>query len=205
MNTAATTDQPVISVDAVALCMHEDTLRVLLICRSDEPFRHRSALPGVMMRTGETARLAARRALSSKAGVRCGDIAWQGTGRYYGEHRRDPRGPTLSLAQTIILVPGTAGWDGDRWVSPDDVGKLPFGHAKIVADSVSDIAARLWSDSEIFPALLGSPFNSAAVASLSLQLGHAPRANIARTLESMFTATGKTQPVGPGAPARLWV
>lgn len=200
-----TTNQPVVSVDPVALRHTDDGVAVILIERQFAPYRHRRALPGVMMMSGESAREAALRGLREKCGLPGESVRWQAAGRYNDERNRDPRGATISLTQIVVLDPTAHGWDATRAIPLQELPRLPFAHNQIIADAVADLRARFWEDTRIIPAFLGDTFSTLDVAGLAEQLGlEANQANLARRLGSMYADTGRTQPAGRGRPARVW-
>ena len=203
-----TSDQPVVSVDTVALRMSGDALHVLLITRQYAPYAHRAALPGVMLVSGETASEAARRALAQKAGVDDRQVAWHQAGRYNDTRNRDPRGATISLTQIALLRPDT---DDEhigrraRFVPADAPGTLPFAHNEIVSAALEDVRVRVDTDPLILPAVLGEPFSTVAAARLLTALGAEPdTANLARRLALRYDAVSGSRPQGRGRPARLW-
>ncbi|TWE12654.1 ADP-ribose pyrophosphatase YjhB (NUDIX family) [Rudaeicoccus suwonensis] len=197
--------QPVISVDPVALRHTGEGVGVVLVERQFAPFRHRRALPGVMLAAGESAHAAALRGLRDKCGVEAGAVRWQAAGRYNDERNRDPRGATISLTQILVLDPAAHGWEGTWAVPLTALPKLPFAHSQIVADAVEDLLARFWVDTRVIPAFLGATFSTLEVAVLAEYLGvEMSQANLARRLGTMFTDTGRSQVTGRGRPARLW-
>lgn len=200
MNTA----QPVVCVDAVSFVMDAQRgLRVCLIRRQFAPYARRRALPGVMLNPGESAHDAARRALSTKAGIGDGDIGWQAAGRYYDEANRDPRGATISLTQVVALRPGTLGWDDDRWATLDDLPSMPFGHNAIIGEVMASLGASIWTQTPIFTALLGEVFSTVDVRNLLAALGAPQNSNLHRLCAAHFTDAGSSGGV-QGRPARLW-
>lgn len=200
-----TSNQPVVSVDPVALRHTDGGVGVVLVERRYAPFRHRRALPGVMMLSGESARDAALRGLREKCGLTAESVRWQTAGRYNDERNRDPRGATISLTQIVVLHPAANGRDGAWTIPLDELPKLPFAHNQIIADAAADVRARFWEDTRIIPAFLGDTFSTLDVAGLAEQLElEANPANLARRLGSMYADTGRTQPAGRGRPARVW-
>lgn len=93
--------QVTVSADVVTFTLHNDVLKVLLIKRSDDPFKDTWALPGGVLQANETAAEAAMRVLHDKAGVSDVFIEQLYT---FDDPSRDVRGRTASIAH-YALVP----------------------------------------------------------------------------------------------------
>ena len=109
--------------------------RVLLIQRDRAPFEGRWALPGGFVDQGEGLSHAARRELAEETGLLLDEVHQGGA---FGELRRDPRGPTVSIAFYGVLegelaTPRAA--DDARaaaWFPLDELPPLAFDHAEIL-------------------------------------------------------------------------
>lgn len=117
-------DRPSVAADTVIFSIMNDgvndnirklqkkALKVLLIKRSEHPYKDNWALPGGFVRPGEDVAETARRELFEEAGVRSAYLQHVGV---YGKKDRDPRGWIISNA-FMALVDGescspTAGTD----------------------------------------------------------------------------------------------
>lgn len=125
---------PLLTTDCVICDRHG---RVLLIRRSNEPFKGAYALPGGFVDVGETVEAASRREVFEEAGIRVGELQLVGV---YSDPRRDPRGHTVSVAYLARLPDAPnpkAGSDAEaaEWVKDWRELDLAFDHAKIVADA----------------------------------------------------------------------
>lgn len=148
-----------------------------LTSRELPPYEGRWALPGVLLGLGERLSAAASRAVQ-KLGVP--SLAATGQLLTFDEPNRDPRGPTLSVAQwAVVGTPGTG-----RWESPADLPELAFDHNRIVADALPVLAGLLWQDLTFTRALLGERFTLArAAAAVTALTGERPDpANLNRQL-----------------------
>ncbi len=124
---------PALTVDCVVFDRKD---RVLLIRRRFAPFKGLLALPGGFVERGETVEDACRRELFEETGLKVGRLCLIGV---YSDPRRDPRGPTVSIA---FLARSTstqlsAGDDAQsaEWFAPAKSRPLAFDHADILADA----------------------------------------------------------------------
>ena len=122
---------PSLSVDCVVL---DRMGRVLLIRRRNPPFKGRYALPGGFVERGETVEAACRRDLLEETGIEARRLKLVGV---YSDPKRDPRGPTVSVAflARIGRAEPRAGDDAvsAEWIAPGMKVPLAFDHAKILA------------------------------------------------------------------------
>ena len=139
-----------VSVVVVALMLRDDQLSVLLVKRSEEPFRGGWSLPGgfVRRRRGglqEGLEEAARRGFLEETGIEL-DAAYVAQLGAYGDPGRDPRGDVVSVAYLAVRPTNsrpTAGGDAAsaRWMHVSTVleageGALAFDHNRILDDAV---------------------------------------------------------------------
>jgi 8-oxo-dGTP diphosphatase len=125
-----------LAVDCVVFGLDETDLKVLLIQRKLAPFQHAWALPGGFVRVDETLDEAARRELQEEAGVTDVYLEQLYT---FGDLDRDPRERVVTVAYYALAKLGDhriqAATDamGVGWFALDDLPKLAFDHATIVA------------------------------------------------------------------------
>ena len=121
---------PPLTVDCVVFDRKD---RVLLIRRRFAPFKDHLALPGGFVERGETVESACRRELFEETGLKVGRLSLIGV---YSDPKRDPRGPTVSIAflarssRTKI----SAGDDAQSaaWFTLKQARPLAFDHADIL-------------------------------------------------------------------------
>ncbi len=124
-----------VTVDNIIFTITQDSLQILLIKRSIEPFKGERALPGGFVMEDETLQQAAYRKLADETSVKNAYLEQLYT---FSEVKRDPRGRAISCAyialmsrENVMIKP----WDDAEEVKFFDVKKLPklaFDHKKIV-------------------------------------------------------------------------
>lgn len=144
-----------VAVDAVVFTVRRDQLHLLLIKRKDAPFAHSYAIPGGFVRPDEELEDAARRELEEETNVK--DIFLQQLGAYGGV-RRDPRGRVLSIAFLALIKANQelrAATDAAeaKWFPIDDLPKLAFDHATIIADALKQLRYELQTTNIAFQIL----------------------------------------------------
>jgi len=92
--------RPSVAVDVALVTVHGGRLRVLLLARSEAPQRGRWALPGGFVRLDEDLDAAARRVLSTKAGVEGVYLEQLYT---FGSPDRDPRTRVISVTYYALV------------------------------------------------------------------------------------------------------
>ena len=128
--------RPALAVDCVVFGLDEKDLKVLLIQRKLAPFQHTWALPGGFVRIDETVDDAARRELEEEAGVTDVYLEQLYT---FGALDRDPRERVVTVAYYALAklsdhrIRAATDAMGVGWFSLDDLPKLAFDHADIVA------------------------------------------------------------------------
>lgn len=143
--------KPLVMVDLVIFALIEDALQVLLIQRGEHPFKGRWALPGGALRLNQDRSLedAARRELQEETSVTSPYLEQLAT---YGGPDRDPRDWSVTVAyfaliprDQVTLEAGTDAQDA-RWEPVTGTGVEPdlaFDHARILADGVNRLRAKL--------------------------------------------------------------
>ena len=127
-------DRPYISTDCIVF---DESDRVLLIRRKNDPFRGQYAFPGGFIETGETAEDLARRELKEETGIVAGDLRLLGV---YSDPGRDPRHHTITIAY-LVRVHGQTPIAGDdaaaaEFVAHGEQEKLAFDHDIIMRDAL---------------------------------------------------------------------
>lgn len=125
-----------VAVDCVVFGLDEHDLKVLLIQRRLHPFQHAWALPGGFVRLEETLDAAARRELAEEAGVTDVYLEQLYT---FGALDRDPRERVVTIAYYALAklsdhrIRAATDAMGVGWFSLEDLPKLAFDHAEILA------------------------------------------------------------------------
>jgi 8-oxo-dGTP diphosphatase len=145
-----------VAADLAIFTIRSGLLAVLLVQRRDHPFQDYWALPGGFVRADESTDQAARRELAEETGVSSftGHLEQL---RTYSDPGRDPRMRVVSVAHVALapnLPDARAGGDAvaARWwpvedVAPEDAPAdglpLAFDHARILADALDRVRAKL--------------------------------------------------------------
>jgi 8-oxo-dGTP diphosphatase len=137
---------PGVTVDVVVFTIENGLLKILLVKRSDDPFKGFPALPGGFIRRGETTHEAAERVLKDKAGIENVYVEQLYT---FDEVRRDPRGQVLSVSY-FALVPSEdlsirlgRKTEHPEMVAADGLPALAFDHNRIVVYSRKRLADKI--------------------------------------------------------------
>lgn len=139
--------RPALTVDVVIFTVQDQALKVLLIQRRDDPFRHRWALPGGFVALEESLEMAAARKLNEETGVTAAYLEQLYT---YGEPGRDPRGRVVSVAYFALISSDTqihhpSGNDAlpVNWFIYNQMPSLAFDHDQIVHYAVRRLRYKL--------------------------------------------------------------
>lgn len=124
---------PGLTSDAVVLRGDE----VLLVKRAKDPHAGAWALPGGFLDVGERTADACLRELQEETGLAGEIVDLLGV---YDDPARDPRGHVVSVAYVVRVAPDARPRAGDdvgevAWFGLDDLPKLAFDHADILADA----------------------------------------------------------------------
>lgn len=193
-------DQPLVSVDVVALRVVNGEAKYATHERRVAPFAGEHALPGVLLLTGETLAGATWRALREKLGMKIMPSLIQQFGAFDGTNR-DPRGATISIGHLAVVA--DAGNADVAWHSVGDAVELPFDHSGIVSAARAELGMRLWVDTKLTRALLGTAFTTRNAIDLTRQLGaQLPEreSNLARWLRTR----GGAEHDGVASKSTLW-
>ncbi len=164
--------QPLVSIDVVPVRYNRESAQIEFATgeRIFEPFLGAQALPGVLLRSGESIDGAAERALSSKVGLPHGVFHQLGA---FDSTNRDPRGATISIAilsaQAPQIISNKAVWNST-------IGELPFDHSAIVEAGLEVLSQALWRDVAFTKALLGDRFTTADATAVGSPTPHVSNA-----------------------------
>ena len=127
---------PALTVDTIII---EDN-RIVLIKRSNNPYRDHWAIPGGFVEYGEKVEDAAVREAKEETGL---DIELTKLVGVYSDPDRDPRGHTVTVAYTAKIVGGTLQSDSDakdaRFISPDELENIDLAFDPCVILKDADI------------------------------------------------------------------
>ncbi len=135
-----------VTIDVIVFTIENDQLKVVLIKRSDEPFRGDYALPGGFLQKSETTHQAALRILNDKAGVSDVFVEQLYT---FDDVDRDPRGQIVSIAYFALVPPHQLAFKSGALVqepallSTSELPKLAFDHRKMIDYAVGRLRSKL--------------------------------------------------------------
>lgn len=129
--------RPAVTADCVVVT-HENEPKVLLIQRSNEPFKGCWAFPGGFMDMDETTEQCAIRELEEETGLVVSELQQIGA---YSKVDRDPRGRTISVAYLVridkpIAVIGQDDAAKAEWWPLSALPPLAFDHDEIMRDAI---------------------------------------------------------------------
>jgi 8-oxo-dGTP diphosphatase len=157
-----------VTVELVVLQVHQGVLQAQAFRRSEEPYAHLWSLPRRRLGAAEDLGEAATHALSASLRVDPGTAHVEQLGSY-GDPGRDPRGRVVAVAYLVLLAPrgwgagaaagsslgaGSPAGSPAESVSRSTSGSVPveelldgrrlaFDHARILADGVERVRAKL--------------------------------------------------------------
>ncbi|MCP5143329.1 MAG: NUDIX hydrolase [Gammaproteobacteria bacterium] len=199
-----------VTTDCAVFRVSEHKLEVLLIARANAPFAGCWALPGGFLEPDETLAECAARELVEETGV-VPDYLEQLAS--YGDPGRDPRGRTVTIAylglksdtaQSLAAADDAA---DARWFAVSSLPSLAFDHARIIADALTRLRAKL-SYSSIALKLLPAEFPLSALQNVcEAILGHPlDKRNFRKQILGLGVVedTGRRQRLGQHRPAMLY-
>ena len=142
---------PAVTVDAVIFTIQENDLGVLLIERSNEPFKNCRALPGGFLVKNEPSADAVARILKDKAGIKGVYTEQLYT---FDNLNRDPRGHILTVAYFALSRSSALKFKKNEKEHPQFflVKKLPtlaFDHKKLLITPLA-VYAQSWNTQTLF-------------------------------------------------------
>lgn len=136
-----------LSVEIIIFALHEQSLQVLLVQRTENPYQGHWAIPGGFVREDEALDQAASRELSEKTGLEGVYLEQLYT---YGEPQRDPRGRVVTVAY-FALVPADAPIRKNNlseaahvaWFPVERLPRLAFDHNDILSYALRRLRNKL--------------------------------------------------------------
>ena len=191
-----------------------DAWQVLLVKREEPAFAGKWSLPGVLVRGDETFDMAARRALTTKAGLDAGNWYLEQLGTF-GAPGRDSRGRVVSVAHVALvrsddltLEPG-AGIAGAEWFPVRRVAaeSLAFDHADMLRVAVLRIQSKLrysWVAFQLLPETFTIPeLRTVYAAILDPSLQRLNTSNFKKAFAALFASEAIAPAGGRAAAGRV--
>ena len=132
-----------ITVDTVILTLKDNSLKVLLIKRENEPFKDKWAIPGGYVKMSETLDEAAMRILKEKTNV---DNIYLEQLYTFGDPLRHPVSRVITCAYFALIRAEDVDVIADEnvaWHRVDDLPPLAFDHKEIIQYSLKRTRERL--------------------------------------------------------------
>ena len=132
-----------ITVDTVILTLKDDSLRVLLVKRENEPFKGKWAIPGGYVRMSEDLDAAAVRVLKEKTNV---DNIYLEQLYTFGDPLRHPAARVITCAYFALVRAedvNVVTADNVAWHKVKDLPALAFDHKEIIQYSLKRTRERL--------------------------------------------------------------
>lgn len=145
--------RPALTVDAIVVAYHEMEKHILLVQRSNEPFRNFWALPGGFVNMDETLEEACLRELMEETGIALANMKQF---RAFDAVSRDPRDRTISIVFFACLPEILEAKGGDDaalafWFPIKELPQLAFDHADIIRRFLESYQSGNEAESVRFP------------------------------------------------------
>jgi 8-oxo-dGTP diphosphatase len=145
---------PTLTVDSVIFRLLDGQLEVLLIQRSQDPFRGMWALPGGYCAAGETTEQATSRVLLAKGGIASNSLPLIEQLYTFDVVDRDPRGPSVSVTYMglgIDLEPASsASTQNPTFFRITDLPELAYDHESIIRYAHGRLQSKLSYTNAVF-------------------------------------------------------
>ena len=145
---------PSVTVDLIIFTIIQNDLRVLLIKRSQWPFRGRWALPGGFVQENEDLGSAAARELHEETGVHHVFLEQLHT---FGHPHRDPRTRVITVAyyalvpaEQLQLEPQVGEVEEVRWFSVYELPELAFDHDRMLNLALRQLRTKILDSNVAF-------------------------------------------------------
>lgn len=152
---------PTLVIDSVIFQLINNQLSVLLIKRTNEPFKNSYALPGAYNAAGETTYDAMARTLKIKAGIDVGDLKVIEQLYTFDTVARDPRGHAVSVSYMGLgkdLIPeGNPNTQAPVFFPVNELPDMAFDHKDIIKYAHERLKSKLTYTNAVF-ALLDPKF-----------------------------------------------
>lgn len=202
---------PILTVDSVVFEIADGTLQVLLIERTNDPFKGSWALPGGYCAAGETTHDARDRIIAAKAGLLPKQLKLIEQLYTFDTVARDPRGHAVSvtymgLGKDIALTPSQT-TQNPRFFDISSLPALAYDHAEIIKYAHERLQSKVTYTNAVY-ALLDKKFTLS-------QLQETYEAILCRPLDkrnfrkkflslNLIQETNQTYRGGAHRPARLY-
>jgi 8-oxo-dGTP diphosphatase len=138
--------RPSVAVDCVIFGLDKTDLKVLLIQRGGEPYKHHWAFPGGFVEMDESLETAALRELEEETGVKNVFFEQLFT---FGNPERDPRGRVISVSYFALVnledhpVQAASDAENAAWFPFDKLPELAFDHQKIMETAFNRLRSKV--------------------------------------------------------------
>ena len=138
-------EQPAVTVDLVIFTVNDDTLKVMLVKRTEEPFADSWSIPGGFLKVSESLDDAVLRVLKEKAGVENVYVEQLYT---FGDPKRDPRARVITVTYFALIPwkdlihPPSDKISDLTWSPVNHLPRLAFDHREIVEYAVRRLRAK---------------------------------------------------------------
>lgn len=148
---------PIVTVDGVIFQIINNRLSVLLIQRTNQPFKGQFALPGGYNGAGQTTRECLTSVLAKKAGITSKQLKLVEQLYTFDTVARDPRGHAVSITYMALgkdIVPTASDTTQQPEFYPvDDLPELAYDHADIIKYARERLGAKITYTNAVFALL----------------------------------------------------